>query len=432
MTPLLLARETMRQFASRSSLRLSGQIASDPTIVDQAVKLRLDHLRLYSPEGLALTDSLPVSAYVIYKDHPDNLRLFARSDTVVFEGKLMDGFGNYAAFLRHPTLIELSKPSPPSLALAFRNQLTERITKLFRNRDASALSLGFLLGQKSALSDTMLETLRLVGLSHAVVASGYHLSVIVASAKKLFGKISRRAAFYGSTLLLLLFLLVSGLSPSLLRASLVTFLSLSAAYFGRRYHPARLLGYAAAISLIVNPDLLTDLAWQLSFASFTGIMFLAPILTSFLYLKRQRPSYFAEALIVAFAAQLACLPISVYAFGSFSILGIFMSLLVTPLIPPVMLLTLLAGCISLLGFAPLATILALPAEFLASLQLNTVRLFAAFPWITYELPAENPLIWLIYIPLIALAILLWRITKHHFKPLYAQSDALDYDRIYTC
>lgn len=181
-------------------------------------------------------------------------------------------------------------------------------------------------------------------------------------------KISRFAGYVAAMLLIVVFLSITGLSPSLMRAGLVSGISLFADYCGRKFHPGRLLIYVAAISALLNPRIILNLAWQLSFASYAGIMILAPLLEKYFY-GRNKPGFIAEMIIITISAQLFCLPLSVYYFGQFSIVGLLANALVTPVIPCIMLLTFLCGVLPC-GISSLIVYIDI---FLLSYQINIIQ-----------------------------------------------------------
>ena len=344
-----------------------------------------------------------------------------RSDELQLRGQLQNGFGDYAAFLYEPTIEKISHPSVQDYALSIRDWFANNLQNKINNAKESALALSYLTGQKALLDEEMQNKLRLVGLAHVVVASGYHLSIVVNLAKRRFARISRFATFGGATIMLIIYISITGFSPSMTRAGMVTFLSLAAWYFGRCFHPLRLLIYVAAISLLIEPSYISNLAWQLSFASYAGIMFLSPVLTKFFY-GDKKPNYFANLIIASISAQLFCLPITIYSFGSLSGLALVANVLVTPTIPIVMLLSFFAG---ITCFAPVAFVVSK----LLSLHLAIVDAIANISWASLELPAGRPQIFLIYIPVLLLLLWLkWR-TKYSYRPSYALEKSPDYDKI---
>ena len=335
-----------------------------------------------------------------------------RSDKLTVRGVVQEGFGNYAAFMYRPAVISISRPIIPDYALKVRDIFTKNVQESLDDNEQSGLALSYLTGQKTLLSEEQKRKLRLVGLAHVVVASGYHLSTIVGLAKKMFKKISRFAIFIGSTIMLVAYVSVTGFSPSMARAGLMTFLALWAWYYGRRFHPLRLVLYVAAISLLIYPSYISNLAWQLSFSSYCGIIFLSPTITKFFY-GDNKPGYVAGLLIVSFSAQLLCLPITIYSFGEVPLLALVANLLVTPAVPYVMLLTFLLGITRLALFVPLASLL-------LSFQIHIINTIAAIPWSGFSIPAGNHLVFLLYVPIFVVMAILKRSTRYSFRPSYAK------------
>ena len=182
-----------------------------------------------------------------------------RSDIITIRGSPQSGFGNYTFSIYHPQLLGVDKPSPPDYALQIRDHFIRNIRQSLGDNDLANLALGFLMGEKS-LSAHLKEQLKNVGLSHIVVASGFCLSILVNFAKKTVGKISRFAGYFFAFILIAFFISITGFSASLVRAGIVSALSLFAGYFGRRFHPGRLLVYATTISVLVRPAIILELA----------------------------------------------------------------------------------------------------------------------------------------------------------------------------
>jgi competence protein ComEC len=149
-----------------------------------------------------------------------------------------------------------------------------------------------------------------------------------------------------------------------------------------------------AISLLLDPSYITNLAWQLSFASYSGIIFITPLIVCFLY-GDKKPGYFANLIIASISAQLFCLPFTLYYFGSVPVLALVANVLVTPAIPFAMLGTFL------LGITHLPPLVFLTKQILA-FQLAVIDYLAAIPWSSIDFDANNPLVFLSYVPILAL------------------------------
>ena len=346
--------------------------------------------------------------YVMLDSNPN----IQRSDELKISGKLQEGFGDYAGFIYHPTIISVAKPVTSDLALSLRNLFSQNVTNSIQDPDQNSLALSYLTGQKNLLSEEQKQKLRLVGLSHVVVASGYHLSVVVGLAKRLFRKISRLAVFGGATIFIIAYISVTGFSPSMVRAGFIAMLSLLTWYFGRKMHPVRTIIYAMAASLIIDPNYITNLAWQLSFASYAGIIIFSPVLTTYLY-KDEKPGYFASLIIASISAQLFCLPFTIYNFGSIPCLALVANILVTPTIPIVMLLTFLVG---ITNFHAIAFI----ASKLLAFHLGVVDWLSSFSWASLEVPTANPFYFLLFLPILVVLYILKKRTNYSYRPSYGK------------
>jgi competence protein ComEC len=167
-----------------------------------------------------------------------------------------------------------------------------------------------------------------------------------------------------STAMILAFMAVTGMSPSMSRAGLVAGLSLAAWYYGRKIHPLVLLPLAAAVTLLVNPQFgWNDLGWQLSFAAFAGVIILAPLLQRYFFGDKE-PGAIRQVAGETLSAQIFTLPLLVMAFGMMSNVALLANVLILPLVPLAMLLVFLAGIFATVPL--LGAVIAAPTTWLLS------------------------------------------------------------------
>lgn len=321
-----------------------------------------------------------------------------RSDLIEISGIYSEGFGSYAGSILRPTIESASRPDPGDIFLEMRDFFADKIRDYIPAPE-NGLALGYLLGQKSGVDKTFQDTLRIVGLTHIVVASGAHLGTLTNAAKKIFGKFSRFAGAAAGILMTILFICITGLSASMIRAGLVTFLSLITNYVGRKIKPLNLIIFVAAATLIYNPNYLTDLAWLLSFGSFTGILVLAPAIIKFFYGKSRQPNFVFSTLITSFSAALVCTPILLYFFGQFSLISVAANLLILPTISIAMGLTFFTG-VSAFILPPLATAFGKITTLILDYQISIANFFGEQKIFLVEIEPGNPKILLLYIPLV--------------------------------
>ncbi len=141
-----------------------------------------------------------------------------RSDIVTISGRLGEGFGNLPASMFFAKVVNITRPQPGDIALHIRDWFAGGIRRAIPD-PASSLGVGYLVGQRSALPDSLDNELKVVGLTHAVVASGYNLTILVVFARRAFLKKSKYLAVLSAATMAFGFMLVTGFSPSMTRAA---------------------------------------------------------------------------------------------------------------------------------------------------------------------------------------------------------------------
>jgi competence protein ComEC len=253
-----------------------------------------------------------------------------------------------------------------------------------------------------------------VGLTHIVVASGYNLSILVRFSRKIFGKISRFAALFVSLILIFMFMTITGWTPSMLRAGMVAVLSLLTWYVGRNFHPVKLIFLVAAATLLINPNYIVDLGWILSIASFAGVIIVAPLITAYFY-GGKKPNFIARIVLETVAAQIVCLPILLFFFGSFSLISVVANVLVVPTIPVVMALTFATGVVSFLPF--LAQIVGFVATVILKYHILVIDFFGAQTNFLVTIPPECLRVLFLYVPIAGFLIYARKKTGFSLRPV---------------
>ena len=237
-----------------------------------------------------------------------------------------------------------TRAGPEDATVLVRDWFSERVRLVVPEPEVN-LGLSYLLGMKTGLSDEFSEDLRAVGLSHIVVASGAHLAILVSVARKLFGRASRFAGLMLSVAFVVFFMGVVGWTPSIMRAGVMAILTLVSWYVGRKIAAWRLILLVMAGTLMMDPTFLNNLGWLMSFASYAGIMILAPRFVRFFYGER-KPGFVGSMVITTLAATVMTLPISLYYFGAVSLISVVANLLILPTLSVAMGLTFVAGVVA--------------------------------------------------------------------------------------
>ncbi len=322
-------------------------------------------VKLVEPSEQKLAGSFKISGF--------GVPMVYRGDQVQVTGKVFPMRGSNQARMAYTQI------SVVGIGDQWFNKLNRNFSTGMENalpEPQASFALGLLIGQRTNLPQSIITQLTMVSLVHIVAVSGYNLTILVRGVQRL--KLNSK---YQKTLLSLVlicsFVLVTGFSASIVRAAIVSILSLWAWYYGRDLRPLLLIAFAAATTGLFNPFYVwSDIGWYLSFLAFFGVLIIAPLIVSRLFSRP--PKLLTMVLIETLCAEIMTLPLIMMVFGQMSLIGLLANLLVVPLIPWAMLLsavTAIAGA----AVPELAGWVAWPAHLLLTYMLDVVHILASIP-----------------------------------------------------
>lgn len=304
-----------------------------------------------------------------------------RGDRLLITGRLFRKRGGQIVGTSFANIELQSRSTSPIDSL--RRQFAAGIHNVLPDQLA-AFGLGILIGQRTTLDQTLSDELVTVGLIHVVAVSGYNLTIIIEAVRRLLRRRSRYQTIVIALVLIAVFLLLTGFSPSIVRAGAVSSLSLLAWFWGRAFKPLLLLLFVAALTAGVNPVYLwSNIGWYLSFTAFFGVLILGPLLNARFLPGRLSENILLSTLSETIAAQVCTLPIILYIFGRLSNISVLANVLVVPLTPLAMLLSLLAGLAGMMNFM-FGRLVAAPAQLILDYMLTISRLLARVPYANIE------------------------------------------------
>jgi len=421
---LNIGNNELRRFNdSNQNITLIGTVSAEPDIREKSIKLTLISEQLIinnkqvDLEGKILLTTWRYPEY----DYGDKLKIVGKLES---PSEDIGGF-NYRDYLKKdgiysimswPEIEVLEKENYRgsfSVIYAKILQAKEKLRKsIYQNLSPpqSTILGAMILGDKSRLSDSLKDKLSIVGLRHITAISGLHVTILTSILMTILIGLGfwRQQAFWFSIILITLFIIMTGLQPSAVRAGIMGGLFLSGQYLGRTSVSSRSIIMAAALMLAYNPFLLKlDIGFQLSFLAMMGIIYLMPFFQDLLK-KIPTVLQLKSVLVMTLSAQVFTLPILIYNFGHFSLVAPITNILVVPLLPFVMLsgfIFAIAGII----FQPLGWLLSLPAWGLLTYLVKLVEWFSGFSQSYFGV--ENfHWIWLIIIYLI-LVFIIWRLQE---------------------
>lgn len=205
-------------------------------------------------------------------------------------------------------------------------ELKNRVIKHVNSYKDSSYLYAFILGKAELISDEVLTSYRENGISHLFALSGLHVSIfssiLLFILKKLrFKEILNYVLIF---IFLLLFSFITGFSPSILRATLLFFLLGINKVFYLNIRTLDILYLVFIILVIINPFIIYNLSFILSFTAAFFLIFSSDLLKG--------KNYFVSLFKVSLLSYFASLPLSIYYFGYTNLLGTILNLVFVPLV----------------------------------------------------------------------------------------------------
>jgi competence protein ComEC len=269
----------------------------------------------------------------------------------------------------------------------------------------NSLLVSILIGAHKNLPQNIVDNFNTTGTSHIIAVSGFNITIIISALASLAFLIGRRAGFWLSLSALAGFLIITGLSASVLRAAIMGFLLLVALNAGRQYSIVPALFFAGLIMLIINPKILYwDVGFQLSFAATLGIVYFLPLLNK---LTEKIPEYFGvkSLLLTTLSAIVATMPLILFSFGNLSLSAPIVNILILPAVPSAMLL----GFLIFIPF--LGSGFAYAANLLLMYMTKVLAFFSGLPYSCLNFQISVWIFWLLNLTVFGIYFLLLRLAK---------------------
>ena len=217
-----------------------------------------------------------------------------------------------------------------------RHYFSEVIDTYMQRPASKQIALALLLGQKESLDKEIRQAYSETGTLHILAVSGLHVGIIY-SLLLLPLSVLKQGHFLRKWYLVLVVVLIwvyaamTGFSPSVIRASAMFSLFTAGQMRKRRPSVWNILAFSALLMLCMDPDVLFDLGFQLSYLAVAGIVGLQPLILRLWQPKHRVLEYIWQMASVTLAAQLVTMPLTLYYFHTFPSYFLLANLLVVPL-----------------------------------------------------------------------------------------------------
>ncbi|MFA6131147.1 MAG: ComEC/Rec2 family competence protein [Patescibacteria group bacterium] len=312
-------------------------------------------------------------------------------------------------FLYATPLVIARDAGNPVMALLqeARISLLDRIQMLFGEPESSLLA-GLFIGETN-FSTEWEAVFQKTGTSHIVAASGYNVGIVTIFLLSFFSWIGwyRRQTFFLVAVAIVFYAILCGAEAAIVRAAVMGLLVLLSQQLGRRSAITNILLLTASILLLFSPRALRDdIGFELSMAATMGLIYLTPFIKPHLAFI-PKTLHLQESFASTIAATIACAPILLFRFGTFSLVSPMVNLLILPWLPYLMI-----GGAVILGVSVLSSSLAILLSGFVALPLSgilfLVRACASIPISAFAFPD-----WCATLLTLLFGILLWLLVRNH-------------------
>ncbi len=364
-----IASDKLSKSNGKGQIVLTGIISNEPDIRDTYQKIKV---KTRDSTILVATNRYPEYKYLDKIKLTGKLETPAETEEFSYKNYLIkDGIYSVMNF---PKIEAAGKarggPSSTVYAgiLFLKQGLRESIRHNFLPPQSFILE-GTILGDNGAMSNDLKNKLNITGLRHIIAVSGTHVVILGSIIMSLLLAMGfwRGQTFYIAIIFICLYVALTGLPSSGVRAGIMGGLYLLAQKLGRQSSGLRVIAMACTVMLLINPLLLLyDVGFQLSFLAVMGLIYLEPFLKKIMKIS---------IISTTFAAQIFTLPIMVYNFGNISFVSPITNLLVLPVVYWLMVFGFLS---SLLGIVSqfLGWIFFIPCWFLLTYFIKIIDFFS--------------------------------------------------------
>ena len=225
--------------------------------------------------------------------------------------------------------------TPLMLARRMQQTAVQRLSRLHLTSDQANIAIAMATGEKRSIGKELKTDYSITGTSHVLAVSGLHTGIVFLLINLLLWPLSmiRRGHVIRNVIAILAlwtYAMMSGLSPSVIRAALMcSALQIALAVTTRNYAYNTLFG-AAVVMLALNPGYLYDISFQLSFLAVLSILFCYKRFMRLVHTRYKTVNYLVGLVLIGLAAQIGTLPLIAAQFGNIPLVSLWIN-------PPVVL-----------------------------------------------------------------------------------------------
>lgn len=235
--------------------------------------------------------------------------------------------------------------------------LLENSVNAYMDEENATICSAIAFGDKNSVDPTVKEDFKRAGLSHILVVSGLHMSVLSMILLFVLRKVFRKGYIYCplTILFVLFYMVMTGLSFSVMRSGIMMIIFIVGIMLGGEADSINSLGIAGLFIVLFNPYSAGDTGLLLSFSATLGIILVTTPLSSYIINKLKFSNRIIVAIInilsVTFSAFLFTFPLIIIFFHNISLVQILTNLIITPVFQLLLLMIILGSVLAFTGIA---------------------------------------------------------------------------------
>lgn len=282
----------------------------------------------------------------------------------------------------------------------FRQNILKTIRAVFPE-DASAFACALLLGDTTDIDHETDTAFKLSGIRHVIAVSGLHVSILFSLIYILTGRRRLLNVLLGIPVLLL-FAAMAGFSPSINRACLMQLILLLSTLVPREYDPPTSLSFAVLVMLLINPQTVTSVGFQLSVASVAGIFLFYDRICEWMRgrigkrkgVRARMVAVWTSSVSVSLSAMVFTTPLTAAYFGTVSLVGVVTNLL-TLWVISVTFCGIILACLVGMIFLPAGTVIAWMIAWPIRFVTGMAKLLSSLPFSAVYTESVYIVAWLV-------------------------------------
>ncbi|WP_144802441.1 ComEC/Rec2 family competence protein [Maribacter sp. MAR_2009_72] len=263
--------------------------------------------------------------------------------------------------IKNNQFIRITNPKKTLTGIAsrIRSHIISQLQKEHFGADELGVIQALLLGQRDNISEETYSNYQKAGAVHILAVSGLHIGILLLLIQFIFRPLrnlphGRTVILISSVVFLWIFAFIAGLSASIVRATTMFSFVAYALYLNRPSNTFNILALSILfILLFIDPNLIFQVGFQMSYAAVFSILWIFPMLRDVWFPKNRAIRYFWQLLCVSIAAQLGVLPISLFYFHQFPGLFFISNLIIVPALGLILGTGIIVILLSLLNALPL-------------------------------------------------------------------------------